>query len=107
MCLEYFAGKDLEMLLRNICYVNEEDTRQIFQQIMSQVHIVQHRHIAHPDIKLENILIVRAGNIKLCDFRMAILPKEEQLLKNVCGSLDYMTPEILSGKTYVGLAVNL
>lgn len=105
--MEYVPGKDLEMLLRNVAYLTEDEARPIFQQVVVAVHFLHQRLIAHRDIKLENILIDRAGNVKLCDFGMAIQLKEGQTLKRRCGSLHYMAPEVLAGKPYDGLAVDM
>ncbi|XP_040585597.1 putative sperm motility kinase W [Mesocricetus auratus] len=102
--MEYVPGKDLQMLLKTIGYLKEEDARSIFQQVVSAVHFLHKRRIAHRDIKLENILVDGCGNIKLCDFGLAIQLKEGQMLKKVCGSLLYVAPEILARKPYDGLA---
>ncbi|XP_051032307.1 putative sperm motility kinase W [Phodopus roborovskii] len=105
--MEYVPGKNLEMFLRNVAYLTEDEARPIFQQVVTAVHFLHQRLIAHRDIKLENILIDRAGNVKLCDFGLAIQLKEGQMLKESCGSLHYMAPEILAGKPYDGLAVDM
>ncbi|XP_040585598.1 sperm motility kinase-like [Mesocricetus auratus] len=102
--MEYVPGKDLHMLLKNVGYLKEKDARPIFQQIVAAVQFLHKRLITHRDIKLENILIDRGGNIKLCDFGMAIQLKEGQMLKKFCGSLLYMAPEILARKPFDGLA---
>ncbi|KAL1764088.1 sperm motility kinase W, partial [Sigmodon hispidus] len=75
--------------------------------VVSGVHYLHQRHIAHRDIKLENILIDRAGKVKLCDFGLAIQFTEGQMLEEVCGSLLYEAPEILARKPYDGLAVDM
>ncbi|XP_051056510.1 sperm motility kinase-like [Phodopus roborovskii] len=105
--MEYVPGKNLEMFLRKVAYLTEDEARPIFQQMVTAVHFLHQRLIAHRDIKLENILIDRAGNVKLCDFGLAIQLKEGQMLKKGCGSLHYMAPEILAGKPYDGLAVDM
>ncbi|XP_007648919.1 sperm motility kinase-like [Cricetulus griseus] len=105
--MEYVAGKDLEMFLRDIGYLKEEEARPIFQQVVKAVHFLHQRQIAHRDIKLANILIDRAGNIKICDFGMAIQVKEGQMLTKACGSLYYMAPEIMARTPYDGLAVDM
>ncbi|KAL1764214.1 sperm motility kinase W, partial [Sigmodon hispidus] len=105
--MEYVAGNDLQMFLRDLDYLEEEEARPIFKQVVSGVHYLHQRHIAHRDIKLENILIDRAGKVKLCDFGLAIQFTEGQMLEEVCGSLLYEAPEILARKPYDGLAVDM
>ncbi|KAK7807792.1 hypothetical protein U0070_000107, partial [Myodes glareolus] len=79
--MEYVAGKDLKLFISEVGYVKEQEARPIFQQVVSAVHFLHQRRIAHRDIKLENILIDRDGNVKLCDFGLAIQLTEGQMLK--------------------------
>ena len=105
--MEYVEGQDLEMFIRDIDYLKEEEARPIFQQVVRAVHFLHERLIAHRDIKLENILIDGAGNIKLCDFGLATRLTEGERLTQVCGTLVYMAPEMLAGEPYDGLAVDM
>ena len=105
--MEYVAGKDLQMFLSEVGCLKDQEARPIFQQVVSAVHFLHQRRIAHRDTKLKNILIDRDGNIKLCDFGMAIQLAEGQMLKELCGSLLYMAPEMLARKPYDGLAVDM
>ncbi|XP_076416998.1 putative sperm motility kinase W [Peromyscus maniculatus bairdii] len=104
LIMEYVAGEDLESCLGALGCFKEEEARVIFRQVVSAVHFLHQRHIAHRDIKLENILVDAAGNAKLCDFGMAIEITEGQMLEEICGSLLYWAPEILARKPYDGLA---
>ncbi|XP_076417245.1 MAP/microtubule affinity-regulating kinase 4-like [Peromyscus maniculatus bairdii] len=104
LIMEYVAGEDLESFLQARGCLKEEEARVIFRQVVSAVHFLHQRHIAHRDIKLENILVDAAGNAKLCDFGMAIEITEGQKLEEICGSLLYWAPEILARKPYDGLA---
>ncbi|KAM7328683.1 hypothetical protein ACRRTK_012775 [Alexandromys fortis] len=105
--MEYVAGKDLHMFLSEVLCLKEQEARPIFRQVVSGVHFLHQRRIAHRDIKLENILIDGGGNVKLCDFGLAIQLAEGQKLEELCGSLLYMAPEILARKPYDGLAVDM
>lgn len=51
------------------------------------------KNISHRDIKLNNLIMDDAGRIKIVDFGFAI--KSENKLKNICGTLNYMAPELL------------
>ncbi|XP_042126013.2 putative sperm motility kinase W [Peromyscus maniculatus bairdii] len=102
--MECIAGKDLEYFLRERDFLTEDEVRPIFQQVVSGVHFLHQKRIAHRDIKLENILIDRAGHVKLCDFGMARQLAEGQMLEEFRGTLFYLAPEILARKPYDGLA---
>ncbi|XP_059137387.1 putative sperm motility kinase W [Peromyscus eremicus] len=107
LIMEYVPGKDLFVFLGERHFLEEDEVRPIFQQVVSGVHFLHHKRIAHRDIKLENILIDEAGNVKLCDFGMARQLAEGQMLEGVCGSLLYLAPEILARKPYDALAIDM
>lgn len=66
-----------------------EETRSIFQQVMSAVYSFYQRHVAHHDIKLENIIFDGASKVKLCDFGVATQLAEGKMLEDICSSLLY------------------
>lgn len=52
------------------------------------------KHICHRDIKLDNIIINEANEVKLIDFGFAITVTSERL--EFCGTPSYMAPEIVT-----------
>jgi aurora kinase, other len=68
--------------------------------IRQTARAIQYLHanrIAHRDIKLENILLDCNGVVKLADFGWSILTIGESSRNTVCGTLDYLSPEMLAG----------
>lgn len=55
--------------------------------------------ILHRDIKPENLLVNHANQIKISDFGWSIQAKEP--CATLCGTLDYLAPEMLSGSRYL------
>lgn len=58
-------------------------------------------------MKPENLLLDNKKNIKIVDFGLSNLYKEGELLKTACGSPCYAAPEMIAGKRYHGLNVDI
>ncbi len=60
---------------------------------------VGHLHsqgIIHWDLKLENILVEEDGYLKLIDFGLAKILKEDEDTTTFCGTPEYLAPEMVS-----------
>ena len=64
-------------------------------------------HMAHRDIKLENILMTKEYEIKIIDFGFGMFNPENKLQNFFCGTPNYMPPEIAFKKPYVGQKADL
>lgn len=63
---------------------------------MPQSSVVQRMHalaVIHRDVKLENIFIGAAGELKLGDFGLTMSMKQETAISPV-GTVEYMAPEV-------------
>jgi serine/threonine protein kinase len=77
------------------------------RQILSAVDYCHSNNIVHRDLKIENILIDKNGNIKLIDFGLSNFYSSDSLLTTYCGSLYFASPELLNGKPYLGPKVDV
>ncbi|KAI9478335.1 MAG: kinase-like domain-containing protein [Benjaminiella poitrasii] len=78
----------------------EEQTMEIFSQILDAVEHLHKHEIYHRDIKLENILLQQEDSIRHCmlaDFGLAT--RERYSLDFGCGSITYLGPEHFSDYT--------
>lgn len=100
--MEYCSKGELFDYINNHGPVSIEMATKFFKQIHSAVTYLHENGIVHRDIKTENILITADNNAKLIDFGMANFCKEEKkmMLNTFCGSPCYLSPEILSRKSY-------
>jgi len=101
LVLEYVRGIDLFAFMesRNLQGLPEEMARKIFSQISSAIQYCHQKGVAHRDLKLENILIDPSTlYVKLIDFGLCKIGDEA--CSDVCGSVDYIAPEILSEKPH-------
>lgn len=64
-------------------------------------------NIAHRDIKPENLFLDDRLNIKVGDFGLSNIFGQDTLLKTSCGSPCYAAPEMISGKPYSGVTVDI
>lgn len=73
----------------------------IYAVEMSLVLNYLHRHgIIYRDIKMENILLDHRGHIQLIDFGLSKWMKMGERTGTICGTIQYMAPEILSVEQY-------
>ncbi|XP_015994573.2 ribosomal protein S6 kinase-related protein isoform X5 [Rousettus aegyptiacus] len=56
--------------------------------------------IIHRDVKMENILLDERGHLKLTDFGLSRHLPQGVRAYTICGTLQYMAPEVLSGGPY-------
>ena len=61
--------------------------------MLDSVEYMHSKHVAHRDLKLENILIDDNLNLKICDFGFAT-NKNINLLSSYRGTKTYMAPEM-------------
>ncbi|KAL6035193.1 hypothetical protein STEG23_031167 [Scotinomys teguina] len=106
MVMEHASRGDLVTHIDKWGRLQEEQAQYIFTQIVCAVRYC-HNGIAHRAIKLDNILLDGKGNIKLCDFGMAIRVISGQKSEGFCGTIEYCAPELFTGTDYDARAVHI
>ena len=85
-----------------------EKVQKIFTQLVGAVTYVHNQSCVHRDLKLENILLDKNENVKLCDFGFTReYEGKASYLQTFCGTVCYSAPEMLKGEKYAGEKVDV
>lgn len=99
--MEYIDGVSLSKLISVQGLLHESAASYIVLEICQAVSALHHCSLVHRDIKSQNIMIDREGNVKVCDFGVSkALLKDSGLIGTVGGTPFWMAPEILRGDRY-------
>lgn len=91
---EYISGETLENVLEELKILPVENVYNYFTQILHGVYEIHKLGIVHRDLTPTNILISTDGIIKLIDFGIARIPKENQKKDTaILGTVGYASPE--------------
>ncbi|XP_028984067.1 protein kinase D4 isoform X1 [Betta splendens] len=102
--MEKLHGDMLEMILSSDKgRLPERNTRFLVTQILEALRYLHVKHIAHCDLKPENVLLASADpfpQVKLCDFGFARIIGEKSFRRSVVGTPAYLAPEVISSCGY-------
>ncbi|KAL7880580.1 hypothetical protein SRHO_G00028340 [Serrasalmus rhombeus] len=102
--MEKLHSDMLEMILSNENgRLPERITRFLVMQILEALRYLHLKHIAHCDLKPENVLLaspVSFPQVKLCDFGFARIIGEKSFRRSVVGTPAYLAPEVISSHGY-------
>ncbi|OMJ72812.1 hypothetical protein SteCoe_28645 [Stentor coeruleus] len=87
--------------------LNESVAANFYHQILNATEYIHQLKIVHRDLKPENLLLDDKFNLKLADFGLSNTYVTGQDLDTPCGSPCYAAPEMVSGKSYNGLSVDI
>ncbi|GAA5942276.1 uncharacterized protein JCM15063_002958 [Sporobolomyces koalae] len=104
---EYVNGGQMLDYIISHGRLRERSARKFARQIGSALEYCHANSIVHRDLKIENILISKTGNIKIIDFGLSNLYSPLSHLSTFCGSLYFAAPELLNAKPYVGPEVDV
>ncbi|XP_041417383.1 microtubule-associated serine/threonine-protein kinase 2 isoform X2 [Xenopus laevis] len=116
MVMEYVEGGDCATLLKSIGALPVEMARMYFAETVLALEYLHNYGIVHRDLKPDNLLITSMGHIKLTDFGLSKIglmslttnlyeghiekDTREFLDKQVCGTPEYIAPEVILRQGY-------
>ncbi|OJJ47459.1 hypothetical protein ASPZODRAFT_130930 [Penicilliopsis zonata CBS 506.65] len=108
LVLEYCQGDELYNYLLRHGPLPVDKVKKIFTQLVGAVAYVHSKSCVHRDLKLENILLDKHENVKLCDFGFTReYEGKASYLQTFCGTICYSAPEMLKGEKYAGEKVDV
>ncbi|CAL1367919.1 unnamed protein product [Linum trigynum] len=98
LILDFINGGHLFFHLYRQRIFSEDQARLYAAEIVSAVSHLHDCGIVHRDLKPENILMDSDGHVMLTDFGLAKEIDESSRSNSMCGTTEYMAPEILLSK---------
>ncbi|XP_067339472.1 microtubule-associated serine/threonine-protein kinase 3 isoform X5 [Channa argus] len=116
MVMEYVEGGDCATLLKNMGPLSVDMARMYFAETVLALEYLHNYGIVHRDLKPDNLLVTSMGHIKLTDFGLSKVglmnmttnlyeghiekDAREFLDKQVCGTPEYIAPEVILRQGY-------
>ncbi|KAL0031961.1 hypothetical protein WJX79_009132 [Trebouxia sp. C0005] len=113
---EFAAGGDLadyidrHQAIYKKASMTESNALWLFHQLVTGVNFCHQMGIANRDIKLENTLLMDLSErplVKLCDFGYSKDEYQGSACKTLCGTPEYVAPEVLARESYNGKAADV
>lgn len=99
LILEYVDGMALaDLLAQYPDEINADIVAYVFKTVAHALTVAHKHHVLHLDIKPENVLIDRQGQVKVTDFGLARLATESGYGIATGGTIGYMPPEQMTGQ---------
>ena len=100
--LDYCPGGELFYHLGRAKKFSEERARFYAAEIAMGLQYLHSKGIVYRDLKPENLLLDADGHIKITDFGLSKENVEGQELHSLCGTPEYLAPEIIMKKVGAG-----
>lgn len=98
MVMDFVEGGELFSLLRKSQRFPNPVAKFYAAEVTLALEYLHSKHIIYRDLKPENLLLDRHGHLKITDFGFA--KKVPDITWTLCGTPDYLAPEVVSSKGY-------
>jgi serine/threonine-protein kinase len=101
MVMEYVSGTDLRDVLVARGSLQQRQAVEIVASVCDALHVAHINGLVHRDVKPENILLNRGGEVKVADFGIAIVADADRTHPGgmIPGTLRYLSPEQARGSS--------
>ena len=97
---EFLQGGELFFHLKKNGGFKEKAVKFYMSQVLLALEYMHNNNYIYRDLKPENIIIDNEGNIKLTDFGLSKIVKPKEMAYTLCGTKEYLAPEIIQGQGY-------
>ena len=97
---EFMQGGELFFHLHKEHFFSNEQTKLLICEIILALEHIHKEGFIYRDLKPENILLDVDGHIHLTDFGLSIFMPTKHKAYTICGTPQYLAPEILKGDGY-------
>lgn len=98
MVMDFFAGGELFFHLKKQGKFSEKSAQLYAAETILALDALHSQNIIYRDLKPENLLLDEVGHICLTDFGLAKQSNEHGMLKSLCGTPEYLPPEIIQAR---------
>ncbi|CAI5730633.1 unnamed protein product [Peronospora destructor] len=97
--LELCRNQSMLDLMRRRKHLSESEVKFYMRQLVEGLAYLHDKLVIHRDLKLGNLFLTSDMRLKIGDFGLATrLEKPEDRKRTMCGTPNYIAPEILSGQ---------
>jgi len=98
--MEFVPGEDLKSFIRRAAPLSTARTLSIAKQVCEGLAEAHQLEVVHRDLKPQNIMIDKQGNVRIMDFGIARSVQSKRITGEgvMIGTPDYMSPEQVDGK---------
>ena len=107
--MEYCEGGELFNYIVKKRRLTEKESSFFYFQIINGLEYIHSLGIVHRDLKPENLLLTKDHLLKIIDFGLSnyFVENQTELLSTPCGSPCYASPEMVAGKKYDGIKIDV
>ena len=100
MVMEYVPGRSVRDILNDEGLLAPAQATDVLRQALAALGHAHRQGIVHRDVKPENLMVTRDGDVKVTDFGLARAYADAQITEagTVTGTVQYLAPEQLRGE---------
>lgn len=97
---DFFGGGELLEHIRRLGRFTEAQARFFVAEVALGLEYLHDKGICHRDLKPENVLLDIDGHVRLTDFGLAKMGLRQNLTSTMCGTPEYLPPEVFRRQSY-------